>query len=274
MPASTPGMMLDLDRYFERIGWGSATPPTLGTLAGLVRAHMRHIPFENLDVLLGRPIALDLDRLQRKIVGSRRGGYCFEHATLFAAVLEALGFAPVRHSARVVLRVPRTASPRTHMFLTVALAEGTFVVDPGFGGFAPDAPVALADSSDPPSSDRAHWFARDGTYWTLRTRRDGDLVDCWVSTLEADNPGDFEVANHYTSTHRASAFVNGIILRALTDAGSVSVVNRDVTIREGGTVRAQQLADRSALRALLVQHFGFDLPEIASLRVPDIAEWQ
>ena len=60
--------------------------------------------------------------------------------TLFAAVLEALGFQPVRHTARVVLYLPRTASPRTHMLLTVAVEGGRFVVDPGFGGFAPRRP--------------------------------------------------------------------------------------------------------------------------------------
>jgi len=117
---------------------------------------MAAIPFENLDVLLGRPVRLDLASLQAKLVDARRGGYCFEHVTLFAAVLEQLGFTPVRHSACVVLVNPRTAAPRTHMFLTVPLAEGTFVVDPGFGVLAPKVPLPLEDGEkvtfDPVSS--------------------------------------------------------------------------------------------------------------------------
>ena len=266
-------MAIDLERYFERVEWGGATDTTFDTLAGLLRAHMRRIPFENLDVLLGRPIALGLDALQRKLVYARRGGYCFEHATLFAAVLEALGFRPIRHSARVVLRAPRSASPRTHMFLSVPLREGTFVVDPGFGGLAPEFPVSLVSSGDAPG-DRSHGFVHDGAYWTLRTRAGGRTVDCWASTLEPDNPVDFDVANHYTSTHAASAFVNNVMLRALTDAGRVSVMNREATIDEGGGARSLQLADRPALRALLVEHFGFDLPEADTLRVPAIAEWR
>ncbi|HEX5121746.1 MAG TPA: arylamine N-acetyltransferase, partial [Rhodanobacteraceae bacterium] len=95
------GAQLDLDAYLARIGWTGGREPTFATLAGILRAHVRTIPFENLDVLLGRAIDLDLRALQRKLVHARRGGYCFEHATLFAAVLEALGFAPLRHSARV-----------------------------------------------------------------------------------------------------------------------------------------------------------------------------
>ena len=70
-----------LDAYRERIGWRGDTPLTLATLTGLLRAHMNAIPFENLDPLLGRPVRLDLESLQRKLVHARRGGYCFEHAT-------------------------------------------------------------------------------------------------------------------------------------------------------------------------------------------------
>jgi N-hydroxyarylamine O-acetyltransferase len=91
--------MLDLPAYFARIGWNGSRTPTLATLAALLERHMRAIPFENLDVLLRRPVRLDLDALQSKLVGARRGGYCFEHATLFAAALEDLGFAPERNTA-------------------------------------------------------------------------------------------------------------------------------------------------------------------------------
>jgi N-hydroxyarylamine O-acetyltransferase len=117
-------------------------------------------------------------------------------------------------------------------------------------------------------------MARDDRYWVLRARTDDKVVDCWVSTLEADNPIDFVVANHYTSTHPDSSFVNRIMLRALTDDVRVSVMNRDVTIRQGTQSRSLQLADRKALRALLVEHFGFDLPEAETLRVPSLAEWR
>jgi N-hydroxyarylamine O-acetyltransferase len=268
---STP--MIDLDAYFARIGWGGSTRANLETLAALLRAHMRAIPFENLDVLLGRPIRLDPDGLQRKLVQARRGGYCFEHATLFAAVLEALGFQPVRHSARVVLRVPRTASPRTHMFLTLALPEGRYAFDPGFGSLEPVEPVPLDAAARAPGGSASHSFARDGPYWTLRAHTGEGVVDCWVSTLEADHPVDFEVANHYVSTHAASAFVNNVMLRALTRDGRVSVFNRDVTIRDGGTVRTLQLEDRAALRALLAGRFGIDLAEVETLRVPAVAGW-
>src|ERR1700727_314376 len=136
---------LDLTAYFERIHWTGDAAPVLETIKGLLIAHMRAIPFEHLDVLRGKTIALDLEGLQAKLVRARRGGYCFEHVTLFAAVLEQLGFHPVRHSARVILFRPRAESPRGHMFLTVPLSGQTFVVDPGFGAMAPRMPIPLAE---------------------------------------------------------------------------------------------------------------------------------
>lgn len=66
---------VDLDAYFQRIHWSGGSDPTLETLAGLIKAHTARIPFENLDVLLGRTLRLDLEGLQDKIVGACRGGY-------------------------------------------------------------------------------------------------------------------------------------------------------------------------------------------------------
>jgi N-hydroxyarylamine O-acetyltransferase len=258
---------LDLDRYFERIGWTAAPDSTLYTLAGLLHAHMTAIPFENLDVLLGVPIVLDEDALQRKLVDARRGGYCYEHATLFAAVLARLGFVVHTHSARVMRNGSIAASPRTHMLLSVELPEGAFVVDPGFGGLAPVVPVPLDGT---PAGD--HWLERHGGQYTLKVRTPDAVVDLWVSTLAHDLPIDFVMANHFTSTHPLSGFTQRLMLRAFTGDGRVTVMNRDVTRWTGTQPQPGQLADRGALRELLVAHFGFDL-EVSQLRVPTIPEW-
>ncbi|GCB02837.1 arylamine N-acetyltransferase [Ralstonia sp. SET104] len=264
---------LNLDAYFNRIQWGGSVRPSYDTLAQLVRAHMRHIPFENLDVLLGRGIRIDLESIQNKLVRARRGGYCFEHATLFAAVLEQLGFQPVRHSSRVIIQTPRVEAPRTHMFLTVPLPEGTFVVDPGFGGLAPRVPVPL-DGTQANIDGELHWMVRDETRWVLRAQVRSDTpVDAWVTTLEQDYPIDFEMANYYTCTYPASPFMNRILMRSLTDEGRVTVMNRDATIWRGNTPHRIELEDRRALRGLLTEYFGIDLPEVEHMRVPGVPEW-
>lgn len=204
------------------------------------------------------------------MVGANRGGYCFEHASLFAAVLEALGFEPRRHAGRVVLFTPLAEAPRTHMFLTVPVGGATYVVDPGFGPFASPAPVPLADGP----TRQTHWMTREGGLWALHVPRDGGTVTGWVTTLETEHLIDFEVANHFTATHPDSPFTTTIMLSGPTPHGRVNVMNRDVTIRRGTETTTMRLRDRSALRALLADHFGFDLPEVEQIKVPAIPEWQ
>lgn len=267
-------MPIDLDRYLDRIGWGGPTPANYDTLAALLAAHMAAIPFENVDVLLGRPIRLDLPGLEAKLVAGRRGGYCFEHATLFQSALEALGFRPAPHLARVIVVLPRTLAPRNHMLLTVVLSAGTFVVDPGFGALAPRTPVPVVDRAEVTIGVETHWLERSGGEWTLRMRGPDQVVDCWATSFETENAADFVVANHYTSTHPESPFVNRIMMRALLPDGRVTLHNRDLTITRGGSASPSQVADRPALRALLATHFGFDLPELETLRVPTIPEWR
>jgi N-hydroxyarylamine O-acetyltransferase len=259
---------LDLDRYFQRIAWTGATAATMPVLAGLLRAHMVTIPFENLDILLGTPVSLDLDALQDKLVDRKRGGCCYEHATLFQAVIERLGFEVRAHDARVTMLGTKATSARTHMLLTVELPEGAFVLDPGFGGLAPLVPVPLDGQQ---AGD--HWLERDAGEVTLKVRTpDKGIIDAWVTTLAPLYPIDFVVAAHYTSTSPRSGFTQRMMLRAFTDEGRVAVMNRDVTRWDGDVPTPSRLADRAALHDLLVGDFGFDL-DVSHLRVPSIPEW-
>jgi N-hydroxyarylamine O-acetyltransferase len=262
-----------LDEYLARVGVSGPLSPTLETLTALLLAHMTRIPFENLDVLLGRGIRVDLDSVHAKLVTARRGGYCFEHSTLLKAALEAVGFEPLPHSARVVLLVPRSAAPRTHMFLTVKIGADTFVLDPGFGGHGPLVPVPLVENRETRDGPDLHRLTRRDGEWVLEAQIGGTMTPLWMSTFEVESPVDFAMANHFTSTWTDSPFVNRLMLRALTPDGRVTVMNRDVTIARGGRFDKTQLADRAALKALLADHFGIDLPEAERLRVPGVPEW-
>ena len=101
------------------------------------------------------------------------------------------------------------------------------------------------------------------------------VVDCWVTTLEDENAVDFEVSNHYTSTHPASPFVNRIAMQARWPGGRATVRNRTFTLWQGERVAStHELSHRGMLREVVARHFGFDLPEIESLRVPEIPDWR
>src|SRR5436309_1543154 len=92
---------LDLNAYLERIDYQGECRPTYAVLEALHFAHRTRITFENLEIFLDRPVRLDLESLQAKIVQGKRGGYCYEQNTLFAAVLEHIGFRVTRLAARV-----------------------------------------------------------------------------------------------------------------------------------------------------------------------------
>ena len=264
---------LDLDAYLARINYSGPRTATYDTLAGILRAHITSIPFESFDVLLGRPIRLDPEGLQAKIVSGRRGGYCFEHGSLMYAALDAIGFAPVRHSSRVVLFEPRHESVRQHMFLTVAIGGVTYVVDPGFGPFACHLPIPV-DGTPVPTNATTHWLAREGNDWVLYLTRDGQPTQGWISTMEEEYPVDFEMMNYYLSSHSASFFTHNILASAVTDEGRVNIMNQDVNVVRNGVAEPTQLPDRKALRSLVVQHFGFDLPELETIRVDSVPGWQ
>src|SRR3954469_13345131 len=137
----------DLDAYFERIGYAGPRNPTLEVLNSIAEAHVQSIPFENLDVLLGRPIRLEPAAIYQKLVLDRRGGYCFEQNGLLLEMLGAMGFQIAPLSARVRWQRPRNFTPpRTHVFLRATINGEDWLVDVGVGGLSPTSAIQLEES--------------------------------------------------------------------------------------------------------------------------------
>ena len=156
VPVKKEGGMIDLDAYFSRIGYDGPRDASLETLRELHHLHPQAIPFENLDPLLGRPVKLDPASLQAKLVEGGRGGYCFEHNTLFADVLRQLGFKVQEGTARVRWSVPPgVKTPRTHCLLFVEAEGDDYLADVGFGGNVLTAPLKLSsrDAQKTPHED-------------------------------------------------------------------------------------------------------------------------
>src|SRR5215208_6825945 len=123
---------IEAKAYLSRIGHTGPRDPTIDTLRALHRAHLAAVPFENLDIHAGRPIRLDRSAFFRKIVGERRGGFCYELNGLFGALLEALGFEVTLLSARVAREGGGFGPEFDHLVLLVS-AGGRWIADVGFG---------------------------------------------------------------------------------------------------------------------------------------------
>jgi N-hydroxyarylamine O-acetyltransferase len=249
---------IDLAKYFARIDYPGPTEANLPTLRAVHLAHATHIPFENVDVLLGKPIRLDLPSLAKKLVDHRRGGYCFEQNTLLAAVLELLGFRVARLLARVHAE-GRRLHPRTHMVLEVAADDRAWLADVGFGGWGLLEPIALEETE----SRQCAWDYRlvhDGAEWLLQARQDGRWRELYSFTREPQLPVDFEPANHYTSTHPDSGFVHTLCVQRPLPETRYVLRNRELTVVTAEATDTRTLDDDAELLHVLADRFNLELP--------------
>lgn len=253
---------LDLQAYLRRIGYQGAVEPTRRVLEALHLAHATHIPFENLDILLGRPIALDLASLQSKLVARSRGGYCFEHNLLFAAVLREFGFEPTLLAARVRFRTTAVL-PRTHMLLLVEGEGSRWLADVGFGGEGLLLPVPFGNGEE---ARHYAWTYRvieeagAGT-WILQSRRNDAWMDLYAFTLEPQQSIDYEIANHYMSTHPDSRFVQTLTVQLPGPQRRMILRNRDLIEDRGDAVLERRIESDEEFVSALQEYFGLDMPE-------------
>jgi N-hydroxyarylamine O-acetyltransferase len=254
--------VIDLDAYFARIGYTGPRAPNLDVLNALSAAHVRSIPFENIDVVLGRPIELELPALEKKLVHDRRGGYCFEQNTLFLAVLEQLGFRVRPLSARVRYQRPREYTPaRTHLFVRVELDE-TWLADVGVGAMSLTAALRLASHDEQPTPHEPRRLHRENGLIYHQVR----LADVWHDvnefTLEEMPLIDRIVANWYTSTHPQSHFKHRLLVaRATPDGGRITVADRELSVRgPDGTATKYTIGSHAELVSVLREHFGIEVP--------------
>jgi N-hydroxyarylamine O-acetyltransferase len=215
---------LDLDAYLGRIGL-----PGGGTLAEVHRAHLAAIPFENLGVLLGAGISVELPDVERKLVHGRRGGYCYEHAVLLGAVLERLGYPVVRRLARIG-DPSVTPRPRSHLVLFVLVDDVWHLADTGYGSGLLF-PVPLVDGLE---SAQGGWTFRtvllaDGG-WQLHEQRSGHWFTHYTVPLEDTFLVDVVAANWVTSTSPTSRFTPQLVVQRKDEALVHMLTGRELVV--------------------------------------------
>jgi N-hydroxyarylamine O-acetyltransferase len=245
---------LDLEAYLARIDYRGGRDPNSATLEGLHLAHGTHIPFENCAIHLGQPIRLDLESLQAKLVRARRGGYCFEHNTLFAAALEALGFRVSRLAARVRIGATRVL-PRTHMLLEVAADGRDWLADVGFGAGGPLSPVPLEPDDEVRQAQGSHRVVESERLLVLQELQRDQWCDLYAFTREPQYPVDFEMANHFTSTHPDSIFVRTLTAQRQALEKRWTLRNHELLVEGGGRTEKRDITD-AELGLILSETFG------------------
>ncbi len=255
---------LDLDAYLRRIGYEGVRDNSLKTLQQVHRAHMSTISFENVDIAVGRTVSLDIADLERKLVRSGRGGYCYETNLLFAAALDRLGFPVMRMLSRIREGDTRRRF-RSHTSLLVRTADEpdtVWLADPGYGYAGLIEPMPLRDGARATVGAWSWEVGVDDGHWVLRSQDgEGRWSDLYVFRPERQYEVDYRAAHYVSSTRPGSPFVN----RLVAQRGSETVRHRlrnDVLVTDhpdGRTERAVLAPDEVV--AALREKFGLTLSD-------------
>jgi N-hydroxyarylamine O-acetyltransferase len=255
--------MTDLAAYCARIGYAGPRAPTLAVLRDIVAGHAGAIPFENVDVLLGRGVRLDAPALHGKLLRQRRGGYCFEQNSLLQAVLRASGFRVAGLAARVEWgRPPGNVGPRTHMLLRVELPEGPHLADVGFGGLTPTAPLRLEANREQATPHETFRLVSAASELMLQAKLAGVWSDLYRFSPAEQEPIDYEVANWFTATHPGSLFTNHLIATMPAPGCRYTLYDDKFAIRSlDGRAERRRLTGAADLGEVIAGRFGLALPQ-------------
>lgn len=258
---------IDLDAYFQRIGYDGDSAPTLTTLQAIQQQHAQTIAFENLSPLLKQPVLLDLASLQQKLIHERRGGYCFEQNSLLRSVLLALGFQLKSLSARVLWNVPAgTITPRSHMLLQVDIDGTLYIADVGFGGLTVTAPLVLTpDIAQQTPHEPFRLIAAEQGY-ILQVLIKQEWKPLYQFDLQEQQSPDYEVSNWYVSTHPNSLFVNHLIVSKPAPNSRYTLQNNQFTGHHwDGRTERRSLSTVTELRSVLEDIFQINLESVPHL---------
>jgi N-hydroxyarylamine O-acetyltransferase len=257
-----------LHDYLRRIGYSGPVDASVETLRRLHALHRETFLFENLSIQAGGGISVALGDIERKFIDQKRGGYCFEHNTLFAAVLRECGCETTTLLGRV-RRGPPEAWRRTHMVLRVTAHEereasaerggNVWLADVGFGAISLIEPLLLFDGSTSQQRGLAYTLRRHRDVWVLSMADATGVQDLYEFSDEPQTEGDVEVANHYTSTHPESIFRKSLTIQGVR-GDDRTILRSGVVARYTNGVLEESPIERADLRRHARELFGVEMP--------------
>jgi len=247
--------MVDVAAYLARIGYSGSTDPTAANLRALHRAHLFSVPFENLDISLGRTIMAQEEPILNKIVSRRRGGFCYELNGAFAVLLRELGFQVTLLSARVARANGGEGPEFDHLTLRVDL-EKPWLADVGFGDSFLEPLRLEADSEqrDPAGTFR---LVRDGSRWLLQRAEPGTNWKAQYSfSLQPRRLEEFAGMCHYHQTSPDSSFTQNRICSRATPDGRITLSEMKLIVTRNGQREERSLTSQDEWVAVLREQFG------------------
>lgn len=262
--------MSRFEQYLQRIGYASSLEPNSGssslepnlkTLIALHRAHLRAIPYENLDIHLGRPLTLDFEAIFEKIVLNRRGGWCYEQNSLLAWALRELGYEVQMISGAVGRDAKGESAEGNHLVLLVQL-EQPYIADAGFGD-GPLEPIPLREGTYR-QGFLEYRLSREGERWFFHNHPHGGAQG-FDFTLKARHISEFAERCHYLQTSPESGFVRTTVCQTLTPDSLVTLRGAVLKTLTAAGEHQRTLETEAEYARVLREIYGLELPQVGQL---------
>ncbi|HCS73967.1 MAG TPA: acetyltransferase [Clostridiales bacterium] len=249
-----------VEGYLERIGYEGHLDNSYKTLAAIQEAHLKAVPYENLDIRYGIPLSLVIPDLYHKIVIKRRGGYCFELNALFRWLLLELGFPVTNYMARF-LRDEAGIPMRRHQVLKVETEDGaSYICDVGVGGNIPTWPYPLVLDEVYHQDNGSYRIQKDDFLgWVLEEIRHGQWSQLYSFTEELQLPIDFIMPSFWCEYSPDSPFTQRTMVSLRTPEGRVTVADEEFRIYTEDDVKTFVPKNDEDFRCSLDKYFGIVL---------------
>lgn len=255
--------MIDVPAYLARISYEGPVASTLSVLQRLHVAHLQSVPFENLDIHLGRPISLAEQSLFTKVVMHRRGGFCYELNGLFAALLREIGYGVSLLAAQFPLADGRVPLEFDHLVLRVEAPGMVPVladVAAGRGGFAIPLTIATDAVQEQPAAGASfRLLPEDHGIRLWRQEPDGEWERGYCFTWQPRQLAEFEAACQFHQTSPESDFTRKQLCTLMTPEGRITLSDNILITTRNRVRQEEPLPDNKAWLAALNNHFGIDL---------------
>ncbi len=251
---------MEITQYLKRIQYDGPLHPTLPVLQNLQLQHMLHVPFENLDIHLGRPIELDVAGFYRKVIKENRGGFCYELNGLFYALLSQIGFQVKMISARVHNTQKDAFGPEfDHMALIVTIDEQEYLSDVGFGKFAIRPLQFETGLIQDDGRERYRIESFDDTHFLISKWNGDNWHPEYLFSPQPRQLNDFSEMCRHQQTSPDSHFTKKRVCSLLTPNGRITLSDLKLLTTIGRETTETILADEFAFNRILRDQFDMNL---------------
>jgi N-hydroxyarylamine O-acetyltransferase len=252
---------MKVDAYLKRIDYQERVEPTLETLRKIHRQHLLAIPYENLDIHLGRKLELNEARIFEKIVLEKRGGWCYEMNGLFAWALRELGFKVQYLSGAVNREKNGVKAEGNHLVLLVDLEE-PYLADVGFGdGLLEPLPLREGEYQQ---EFLTFQLSKENERWVFHNHPQGGAKS-FDFTLAPHEFSDFVNQCHRQQTSPSSGFVQSTVCQMFTEEGIVTMRGAVLKTVARESVTRSVVDSEKEYHQVLRNVFGLELPNVSEL---------